>query len=225
MKRILWLLSTIALICLAGCGETNQQVELEPELQTNTESVAPSLSDELASTLRDRIEGEIPVGTLSVDNRDVIITLSQDEDISHFGTYIVNTLNACKDIFGDESFHITLFSYDARDGSATNGFLYIYDGKDYEYGSLFDYRSGESVFRPFDTLDDLEAFFPAIAGMGIGSGIPDDELELYEQIWDDLNNEADTPEDEIFGRYTEQSGMTIEELKEWFNSITMELYT
>lgn len=147
------------------------------------------------------------------------------DEITDYGAYIYYLMEAVADIYPDaQKVEFTL-----SDGKLENSRFLVFESylwkSSSHYGDLTDYRSGFPVSHEIETLDDLIALFPAMAADGIGSGIDQADLDLFNEVMAILESDYSRSEAEIIEEIAPDYGMTPDELYQFLNTMLEQLYT
>lgn len=195
---------------------------------------APALSEseeDIAAALETALADHLPLDeyAYSLDVSTTVGTVDLHfnalDEIADYGAYIYYLMEAVADIYPDaQKVEFTL-----SDGKLENSrFLvfesYLWKSSSY-YGDLTDYRSGFPVSHEIETLDDLIALFPAMAADGIGSGIDQADLDLFNEVMAILESDYSRSEAEIIEEIAPDYGMTPDELYQFLNTMLEQLYT
>lgn len=193
-----------------------------PALTESEEDIAAALETALANRLPlDEYPYSLDVRTGSgfVD-----LHLIALDEITDYGAYIYYFMEAVADIYPDAQ-HV---EFSLSDGKLENSRFLVFESwfyeSSYHYGDLVDYRSGSPVKYDIGTLDDLIALFPAMAADGIGSGIDQADLDLYNEVMDILQSDWSRSEAEIIEEIAPNYGMTADELDQFLEDVLNQLY-
>ena len=147
------------------------------------------------------------------------------DEITDYGAYIYYLMEAVADVYPDAQ-HV---EFTLSDGKLENSRFLVFESylreTSYHYGDLVDYRSGYPVSHEIETLDDLIALFPAMAADGIGSGIDQADLDLFNEVMDILESDYSRSEAEIIEEIAPDCDMTPEELYQFLEDMLIQLYS
>lgn len=193
-----------------------------PVLAESEEDIAAALETTLADHLPlDEYAYSLDVST-TVGTVD--LHFNALDEITDYGAYIYYLMEAVADIYPDaQKVEFTL-----SDGKVENSRFLVFESYLWKasshYGDLTDYRSGSPVSHEIETLDDLIALFPAMAADGIGSGIDQADLDLFNEVMAILESDYSRSETEIIEEIAPDYGMTPDELYQFLNTMLEQLY-
>ena len=208
MKKLLAALLTLILLCA-------------PALAASELEIASALDAALAEHLPSGYTLDVSTSYATID-----LHLIGMDYITDYGSYIYYLMEAVADIYPD----VERVEFSLSDGSLTNPSFLEFTARpqlwaDIRYGELIDYRSGSPIEYDIKTLDDLIALFPAMAADGIGSGISQSDLDLYNEVMDILNSDYTRSEEEILEEIAPNYGMTSDELYTFLLDVMEQLYS
>ena len=202
MKKLLAALLTLILLCA-------------PALAASESEIASALDAALAEHLPSGYTLDVSTSYATID-----LHLIGMDYITDYGSYIYYLMEAVADIYPD----VERVEFSLSDGSLTNPSFLEFTARpqlwaDIRYGELIDYRSGSPIEY------DIKTLFPAMAADGIGSGISQSDLDLYNEVMDILNSDYTRSEEEILEEIAPNYGMTADELYTFLLDVMEQLYS
>jgi len=151
-KRVLLIILAVVMLCCTACGtDGSELVTTEPE---TVDPEVQRITDELYAILTVGYSVDVTMGDTKPS---ISVTAASWTSITDFGTRIYNSIEACKQVMGDQDFSLDVMWY--KDGDAL---IFYYVGSENFYGSLADNRSGEIKVTELKSLADLEKKFPKL---------------------------------------------------------------
>lgn len=222
MKKLIALILVLFMVMsLTACGSSDSRNE------TTEDTIALEHEKNISAALSQKIPTLIVSVTRSATRFDLSVSLQTEAKVSDFGIYVLEVQAAYEAEFDEDlrgNFSVNL----PIDGK--NPSMIRFSSDDYTEmsdtlsGTLSDSRSGEVVSHDISSIDDLCEFFPATTIEIAKSEISDEDLAIYEEVMDILNEQMDRSEDEIFEEIAPNYGMTPEELKQFMRDVMEEIY-
>lgn len=225
MKKI-GIIISILIICIcctvSGCSSTS---DIDTPNTTST-YVANTEEDKICDlhegNIVSMLSHKIPISHVYVSVYsgcfDLSAYIGPDGRINDFGIYILEVQEAFENEFAKEErgkFSVDLL----MDG--TDPPLFYFISNDYDEteillsGKILDDRSGDLVSHKISGVESLCELFPATSIYIAKKEIDANDLRIYEEVMEILNNQFDRPEDEIIEELAPNYGMTASELKQF----------
>jgi|GEM_PF-5901158 len=226
----------VMLMWLSACRSENTALT-----EMSTPSSSDGTSDETASLFNPALQlreyniiillnDEVPYSSITVSYSegvyDLGIIINGSDYITYFGNYVVAIKTAFESEFIDTdrgNFYISL-----RNDKNQNMIHFttgsIGDHKAGAYGLIIDDRSTSSKYTALTIVDDLCDLFPATAAYISKAALNENDIAIYEAVWDILDTEYWRSEDEILEELAPKYGMTAEELKQFLMDMMEKIY-
>lgn len=225
---ILMLIIFVFLLSGCGAGESYQEANVINDATDVSADGGDNSNEDLLSGIESdvtaAISGNIPyyivTVTQSQDYFDVSIILLPEADIAYFGQYIVTGIQACEEVIKDNNTLLTMTLIDNNEAP-----YMLFHSSSTGYGYIADYRSGgDPVITIYDTTNDLAVDFPQLSSFLSKSELDEDDVAIYDAVWDVLNSQYWRSEDDVYEELAPTYGMNAQELKQFMMDMTMKVY-
>lgn len=237
MKRHIMFLIFIFVLTMSGCGgqqntDVNNNSNVPSNIGTSSESGSayePALQQR-ENNIIELLDEKVPFLEVVVSREDNIhdlgITITGEDNITYFGSYIIAAkLAFITEFSADERGNIIV---SLRDENNKDIIMYssdsIGDNISGDYGLLRDSRSGNAKYTALNSVEDLYDVFPVASIDAVKSSLDENDMKIYEEVWEVLDTQYDRPEDEIFKELAPKYGMTTEELKLFISDMMEKIY-
>ena len=163
MKKITVLFLALMLVFTVACGSTppteSDSASKPPATRTPEPTDETLYSQDDLDRFRDEIVELLSIylePSLSEYNERIMVNVNA-EDITHFGSAVLNAYYACSNVLAGNEWELTVVNHDKNKSPQL-----IFVSQTNYFGLYINSRSGENVSQTWKTIDDVIEKFPAV---------------------------------------------------------------
>ena len=211
------LLTALLILSCSSCSQ-HETASIDDD---DAQSEFDLYSDTLGSSIRNELyyPATVEVGG-DMDELSIRIYPYADGKISDYGETIYRTKKICEKTIGNRSYTFSIIFQSHNTSDAAIDF--IFKSSVDSFGMLIDCRSGSSETSILSSANDLVRFFPALQTYINLECCPEEDIALYRDVMDALNDDFSKSEAEIIAAYADDIGKSADELT-WFMHYMLEV--